>query len=184
MELEDDDINNVILNLWQPQDIWHPIILACAERAEIAVNDAAVPPMTIQALVTQKDRFDAWTKKHPPLLCSALSVKKMKLVADIACYYTGIRQSLTKENMEYVIIKDYNDHLKLVKCLRKDQDVKLMKCWRDTVALWWFEAALTFMNACYMYLPLYYHVDVFILRARRPKHKLFFLQQVFWLTCK
>ena len=52
----------------------------------------------------------------------------MKLVADIACYYTGIRQSLTKENMEYVIIKDYNDHLKLVKCLRKDQDVKLMKC--------------------------------------------------------
>ena len=30
----------------------------------------------------------------------------------------------------------------------------------------------------YMYLPLCYHVDVFILQARRPKRR------VFWLTCK
>ena len=30
----------------------------------------------------------------------------------------------------------------------------------------------------YVYLPLYYHVDIFILQARRP------LRRVFWLTCK
>ena len=34
----------------------------------------------------------------------------------------------------------------------------------------------------YMYLPLYYHVGVFILRARRPKHESFSLRQVFWLS--
>ena len=33
----------------------------------------------------------------------------------------------------------------------------------------------------YMYLPLYYHVGVFILRARRPKHESLSLRQVFWL---
>ena len=32
----------------------------------------------------------------------------------------------------------------------------------------------------YMYLPLYYHVDVFILQACRPKHELFSSQRVFW----
>ena len=31
----------------------------------------------------------------------------------------------------------------------------------------------------YMYLPLYYHVDVFILQARRPKYELFSLHRVF-----
>ena len=31
-----------------------------------------------------------------------------------------------------------------------------------------------------MYLPLYYHVGVFILRARRPKHDSS-LRRVFWL---
>ena len=70
----------------------------------------------------------------------------MKLAACIVPYYTGIGRPLTKGNMEYVILKDYNDHLKSVKALRKDQDIKFMKCRWDTVALCCFEAALTFMN--------------------------------------
>ena len=34
----------------------------------------------------------------------------------------------------------------------------------------------------HMYLPLYYHVDVFNLRARQPKYKSSF-RPVFWLAC-
>ena len=33
----------------------------------------------------------------------------------------------------------------------------------------------------YMYLPLYYHVGVFILRARRLKHESFSSRQVFYV---
>ena len=50
--------------------------------------------------------------------------------------------------MTYVILKDYNnDHLKLVKALKKDQDIKLMKYRKDTVTLHWFEAVVTFLSA-------------------------------------
>ena len=39
-------------------------------------------------------------------------------------------------------------------------------------------------NLLYVLTTLYYHVDVFILQARRPKYESFSLQRVFWLTCK
>ena len=55
------------------------------------------------------------------MVCSALSVKKMKLAADIVCYYAGTGQPLTVKNMKYVILKDYSDHLKLAKALKKDR---------------------------------------------------------------
>ena len=126
VKFKDDDIDNVTLNLRQPQDIWHLTIPTWKRSAEIAVNNAVVHPVPFRAAVTRRDRVDAWTKKQHPLVCSALLVKKMKLTADIVCYYTGIRQPQIKENMEYAILKDYNDHIKLVKALRKDQDIKLM----------------------------------------------------------
>ena len=49
--------------------------------------------------------------------------------------------------MMYVILKDYNNHLKSVEALKKDQDIKLMKYRKDTVTLRWFEAAVTFLSA-------------------------------------
>ena len=134
------------LNLRRPQDIWHATIPAHMGSVEIAANTATVPPVQFQAAVAQRDRVDAWTKKQPPLVCSMLLVKKVKLAAHIVHYYTGNRQPLTKENMEYVFLKDYNDYLKLVNALKKDQDINLMKCQKDTVTLCWVEAALTFMN--------------------------------------
>ena len=80
------------------------------------------------------------------MVCSALLVKKTKPATDIVCYYAGVRQPLTVEDMKYVILKDYNDHLKLVKALKQDQDIKLMKCWKNTVTVRWFEAAMTFFS--------------------------------------
>ena len=68
-------------------------------------------------------------------LCGALSVNKLKLVVDIVRYYTGIGRPLTQENTKYVILKDYNDHLVLGKALKKDQEIKLMKCRKGTVTL-------------------------------------------------
>ena len=68
----------------------------------------------------------------------------MILAADIVCYYTGVRKPV--KNMKYVILKDYNDHFKSVKALMKDQEIKLMKFQKDTVALRWFEAAMIFWN--------------------------------------
>ena len=115
--------------------------------AEIADNNAAVPPVRFQAAVAQRNRVNARTEKQSPLICSALLVKKVKLAAHMVHYYTSNRQPLTKENMEYVFLKDYNDHLKLVNALKKDQDIKLMKCRKDTVTLRWFEAAVTFLGA-------------------------------------
>ena len=49
--------------------------------------------------------------------------------------------------MNYVILKDYNDHLKSVIALKKDQDIKLVKFRKETVTLRWFEAAVTFLSA-------------------------------------
>ena len=103
--------------------------------------------MLFQAVVAQRERVDAWTEKQPPMVCSALLVQKMKQEIDIVCYYAGVGRPLTVENMKYVILKDYNDHLKSVKALKKDQDIKLMKCRKDTVTLRWFKGAATFLSA-------------------------------------
>ena len=46
--------------------------------------------------------------------------------------------------MRHVFLKDYSDHLQSVKALKKVQDVKPIKFCKDTVALRWFKAALTF----------------------------------------
>ena len=59
VEFKDNDANNVILNLRQPKDIWHPTIPTHAGSAEIAVNNAAVSPMIFQAAVAQSARIDA-----------------------------------------------------------------------------------------------------------------------------
>ena len=45
LEFEDDDIDNVITNLRQPQDIWHPTREAVVGRVEVAANPNAVPPV-------------------------------------------------------------------------------------------------------------------------------------------
>ena len=127
LEFEDDDINNVVLNLQCPQDVWHPKVEAVIGQAEILADPNAVPPVLFQAAVLSCPRVVAWTEKQPPMVCSALLVKKLKLSADLVCYYTGIGRSLTVENMNYAILKDCNDHLKSVKALKKDQDIKLMK---------------------------------------------------------
>ena len=50
-------------------------------------------------------------------------------------HYAGFRRPLTKENMTYIILKDYSDHFKSVKALKKDQDIKLMKVHKGTVLL-------------------------------------------------
>ena len=147
LEFEDDDIDNVVLNLRRPQDVWHPTEEAVLAKAEIPADLNAVPPVLFIAAVLPCARVDAWTEKQPPYVCSALSVKKLKLAADLVRYYTGTGRPLTVENMTYVILKDYNDHLKSVKALKKDQDIKLMLFRKNTVTLRWFEAATTFLSA-------------------------------------
>ena len=67
------------------------------------------------------------------MVCGALSVKKLKLTADVVHYYIGIGRPLTQKNMKSIILKDYSDHLQLVKALKKDQEIKLVKCCKDTV---------------------------------------------------
>ena len=111
VEFEDDDIDNVILNLRRPQDVWHLTQLAVPGSADILANPNVNPPVVYQAAVARRERVVAWTKKQPPMVCSALLVKKMKLAADIVLYYTGVGRPLTMENMKYVILKDYNDHV-------------------------------------------------------------------------
>ena len=84
------------MNLRQPQDIWHPTVAAHPGSAEVVANANAVLSVLFQAMVVQRDRVDAWTKKQAPLVCSALLVnKKLKLAADIVNYYTGVGRSLT-----------------------------------------------------------------------------------------
>ena len=119
-EYKDDDINNVILNLRRPQDIFHPTVPVFPGSAEIPANNNANPLVLFQAAVARRERVVAWTEKQAPMVCGALSVKKIKLSADIVRYYAGIRQPLTQENMKYVILKDHNEHLKWVKALKKD----------------------------------------------------------------
>ena len=134
-EYDDDDIDNVIQNLRRPQDTWHPTIPLIPASAEILADDTVNPPVVYQAAVPRRERVAAWTEKQAPMVCSALSVKKIKLSANIVSHYAGIGRPLTQENMKYVILKDYDEHLKSVKALKKDQDIKLMKCRRDTVTL-------------------------------------------------
>ena len=89
-EYKDDDINNVVQNLRRPQDTWHPTIPLDPGSAEIPAQPNAVPPVLFQAAVARRERVDAWTKKQPPMVCSALSVKKIKLSANIVRHYAGI----------------------------------------------------------------------------------------------
>ena len=63
LEFEDDDINNVITNLRQPQDIWHLTRDAVVGCAEVAANPNAVPLMLFLAAVLQRARVIAWTEK-------------------------------------------------------------------------------------------------------------------------
>ena len=147
LEFEDDNIDNVVLNLKRPQDVLHPTEATVIGQAEISADPNAVPPVRFQAAVLPCPRVVAWTEKQPPMVCSALSVKILKLSADLVFYYTGIRQPLTMENMSYFIHKDYNDHFKSAKALKKDQNIKLMKYGKNTVTLGWFKAAVTFLSA-------------------------------------
>ena len=64
--------------------------------------------------VLPKPNVDTYNKKQAPLVYSGLSVKKLKLVGDLVYHYTGVRRALTKENMTYVMLKDYNDYLKSI----------------------------------------------------------------------
>ena len=107
-EYEDDDIDNVFYNLRRPQDTWHPTIPFRAGSAKVPADAAVNPPVVFQAAVPQRERVDAWTEKQAPMVCSALSVKKIKLSANIVRHYAGIGRPLTKENMKYVILKDHN----------------------------------------------------------------------------
>ena len=95
LEFEDDDIDNVVLNLRRPQDVWHPTEEAVLAEAEILADPLAVPPVLFKAAVLPRARVDAWTEKQPPYVCSALSVKKLKLAADLVCYHTGTGCPLT-----------------------------------------------------------------------------------------
>ena len=63
VEFKDDGVDNVILYLRRPQDIWHPTIPALAGSAEIAVNNTVDPPVRFQAAVTRRDKVDAWSEK-------------------------------------------------------------------------------------------------------------------------
>ena len=69
------------------------------------------------------------------------------MTGELARHYTCLGRTLTEENMTYVILRNYSEHHKLVKALKKDQDIKLMKVRKDTVLLRWFETAATFWNA-------------------------------------
>ena len=89
---------------------------------------------------------DSYTEKQPPLVFSAFIVKRLKLTGDVLCHYTGIRCIFTQENMTYVILNDYNNHPKSVKALKKDQDIKLIKFCKETVALCWFKVAPIFWD--------------------------------------
>ena len=146
-EYDDDDIDNVILNLRRPQDTWHATIPLIPGSVEILADNSVNPPVVYQAAVPRRERVDAWTEKVAPMVCGALSVKKIKLSANIVRHYAGIGRPLTQENMKYVILKDYDEHLKSVKALKKDQDIKLLHCGKTVVTLRWFEAAETFLSA-------------------------------------
>ena len=55
-------------------------------RAEVAADPNVVLPVLFRAAVIQCARVVTWTEKQPPMVCSALLVKKLKLAADIVCY--------------------------------------------------------------------------------------------------
>ena len=78
-EFDNDDINNVVQNLRRPQDIYHPTVPALTGSAEVLANIQT--DAFYLAAVNQRARVDAWTNKQAPLVCSALSVKTLKLVA-------------------------------------------------------------------------------------------------------
>ena len=50
-EYEDDDIDNVVYNLRQPQDTWYPTIPLEPGSAEIPFDANAVPPVLFQVAV-------------------------------------------------------------------------------------------------------------------------------------
>ena len=52
------------------------------------------------APILQSDRVVALTEKQASLVLGALSVKKMKLVADIVPYFTAAGRPLIQENMK------------------------------------------------------------------------------------
>ena len=54
-EYKDDDINNVIMNLRRPQDIWHPTVPMFPGSAEIPANNNVNPPVLFQAAVAWRE---------------------------------------------------------------------------------------------------------------------------------
>ena len=128
VEFENDDIDNIVQNLRRSQNIVH---------AEILHVPAVLP----------QPHIDARTKKQAPYVLSSLSVKKIEMAGQLDRHYAGVGRALTKENMTYVILKNYSDHFRSAKALRKDQDIKLMKVQKETVSIGWFETADTFWNA-------------------------------------
>ena len=98
MEYEDDDIDNVFYNLRRPQDTWHSTIPLIQGSAEILADDTVNPPVVYQAAVPRRERVASWTEKQAPMVYSALSVKKIKLSANIVRHYAGIGRPLTQES--------------------------------------------------------------------------------------
>ena len=67
VEFKDDDVDNVVLNLRRPQDIWHPASPVFLGSAEITADKYVNLPVLYQAVVGQRKRADAWTEKQPPM---------------------------------------------------------------------------------------------------------------------
>ena len=143
-ELDDDDVDNIIQNLRLPQDIYHPEVPVTLGRVEVVTN--STNGVLHSPEVFSKPHVDAYNKEQAPLVCSALSVEKLEMTGNLVCHYTCVRPAVLKENMTFVILKDYNDHLKSVKALKKDQTVRLMRFYKEIVALYWFEAAKSFFD--------------------------------------
>ena len=136
IEFEDNDVNNVVLNLRQPQDTFHaeiPTITGMLAVAAVAITAnataTAIPAVAAVAAVAPTTYIDAQTVKQAPLVLvlGALSVEKLMMAGQLVCHYEGIRRTLTKENKTYVILQNFSDHFKLVKVAKKDQDIGMMK---------------------------------------------------------
>ena len=144
-EFDDDDIDSVIQNLRRPQDVYHQEVPATIDRVEVPADLAKGMEHNPKYFLTAY--VDAYTEKQPPLVCSMFTVKELKLTDELFCHYTGVGCILTQENMTYIILNDYNNHLKSVKGSKKDQNIKLMKFCKETVALGWFKATNIFWDA-------------------------------------
>ena len=144
IESEDDDVNNIVLNLWWPQDIIHDRVpTALGTFCSISGSSSSLNWYCYShshccwgSSHSTTDTAHWCTNQEPGSSCIRCIVcEKPQESMTTSLLLWRHQVHLEQGNMMYVILKNFNDNFKLVKVANKDQYVRMMKVQKDTVLL-------------------------------------------------